>query len=905
MEIENISGPGFDSWFMDRLRRQGISTATSVQKLAIETGICANESMLICAPTSSGKTLVAELAMLATFRAAGKAIYLVSHKALADQKYEEFTFKYGRNGNDPIASVAISTGDRDEGDADPYILVTTYEKAIALVMSGAVNVSETTIIADELQIIGEDKRGPEIEVLCAALIQRKPKKFVALTATIGNGNDIAAWLNCKIIQTYNRDISLIQEIWYDSKIYATEFGQETGSEIHVPNLPTDTISAVEFLLLQNKGPILVFTETRREAMDLADKFSARRTKTPAGYKMAEQFELFSEATEFSEKLKSSTETKVAFHTADLTSSERLVIEQGLVARDFDVCFATPTLAAGVNFPFRTVVFDRIIRRFIPPPELPRGAYRNMSGRAGRLGMHDNGYSIIIPRDRIELSHAQTLIQPENDPLNSKLSTLSIRKIVLILISSGYQSTENRIKEFLESTLFWHQVRDRNPKKIEDLLIKIIEAISWLEENQLVHRDQDKLYPTELGAAAARTGLLPTTVIQVASALSQNKDVLAADFDSHEIGLIHLTAMSDEFSSDSGQRFLPNVANNIPSHEADGLIRSCTLLVRPDFTSFFKKNNQAVLASFLFMSGEAERRIAPRTGIPSGQIHRMASDISWVIDGMQKIAAVKSVGCSQVVMNKLSLLSRKISFGAPTEIIDVIKVAQKGRVPGFGRQRALSLLKARIVTQEDILNTAPDILEKLLSSKERATSLLQAIENQPTNPYEKSQRRHIRVATSIGIQNIIEQCYLALGNDYEDAIERLLRESTPWEITKLDDGKRQGVPDFMITNSGNTLVLECKTCTKKPPHINKEEAFAVLIKAADIKDAHKITLGKPGFETFAEGKACASTELTLLRHSDLIEAVLLIRLGVVTHEDAFQWLLEPGVAEIERLGILPI
>lgn len=135
--------------------------------------------------------------------------------------------------------------------------------------------------------------------------------------------------------------------------------------------------------------------------------------------------------------------------------------------------------------------------------------------------------------------------------------------------------------------------------------------------------------------------------------------------------------------------------------------------------------------------------------------------------------------------------------------------------------------------------------------------------------------------------MVEDSYRLFGNDCEEPIEALLRLEKTWSVIKLDDGKRQGVPDFLIQSGDKSTVLECKTCIKKPPIITKDEAFAVLTKAADYdKKTHRVTLGKLGFDTFSEAKACASTEITLVRHADFIDAILMLQSKLVTANDFF-------------------
>ena len=114
--LANASGPNVGPWLTDRLRAWGITTLTDVQARALNAGIAEGCSMIVSAPTSSGKTLVGEIAVLSALRAGVRAIYLVSHKALADQKYLDFLSRFGEGSPEPLASVGLNTGDRAEGE---------------------------------------------------------------------------------------------------------------------------------------------------------------------------------------------------------------------------------------------------------------------------------------------------------------------------------------------------------------------------------------------------------------------------------------------------------------------------------------------------------------------------------------------------------------------------------------------------------------------------------------------------------------------------------------------------------------------------------------------------------------------------------------------------------------------
>ena len=186
VDIKDASGPGVGVWLTDRLSAWGISALTDVQVRALDAGIADGRSMIVSAPTSTGKTLVGEIAVLSALRAGVRAIYLVSHKALADQKYLDFISRFGERAPEPIASVGLNTGDRAEGDIDALLMVATYEKALGLILTGQLNPADALIVADELQILGEPGRGPEIETLCAVFRRRGLKQFVALTATVSD-----------------------------------------------------------------------------------------------------------------------------------------------------------------------------------------------------------------------------------------------------------------------------------------------------------------------------------------------------------------------------------------------------------------------------------------------------------------------------------------------------------------------------------------------------------------------------------------------------------------------------------------------------------------------------------------------------------------------------------------------
>lgn len=903
MKTYDVKGPGVDTWLLQRLQSWGIESLTDVQQRAITAGAANGRSLVVSAPTSSGKTLVGEIALLCALRLGIRAIYLVSHKALADQKYLDFFTRFGEGAAEPIGSVGLNTGDRTEGDIDAQLIVATYEKALGLFLSGQLRPNNSLVVADELQILGEPARGPDIEALCSALRQRGIKQFVALTATVENPEDIAGWMGCELVRSIHRDVPLYQEIWYGSRVHRTKFGEDSGQEVPGSAATNDIGAVVDHLLRLDRGPVLVFTETRREALNFATTFGQSRPRVGVGIALAQQLDLFSEPTEASDQLRENAERCVAFHTADLSPQERQVIEGGFTDGKFEVCFATSTLAAGVNFPFRTIVFSKLTYRYgdRAGSHVIRSDYRNMSGRAGRLGMHPEGFAVLLPQNNVELAHAKMLVQPDNDRLNSQLVNLSLRKSILTLVASGLASSFAGVMTFFENTLYWYQTLNRNPTKLATLTTESRAAVDWLNANALIREQAGTLFITPLGNAAAMSGLLPSTAVQLAAMLRVIRPKLEASFDEWIPGLIYAACASDEFRADRPSRFFPYPSQN--AYESVTFWGTKLLPVELDRNDL--KMAHCAHAIALYVEGLADRKIAHITHLPGGMIHRLALDVAWVLDGLHKLSTTSELGCPQTVSNQIAMLARRVRWGAPTEALDVLRVAERHGVPGFGRQRAMGLIAQGIATLHDVLGTARDKLVQLLRSEPRAQALIDAVSSTMGLGPSRLAAAHHRTGQELGIERQVKACDDALGKDYEDAIAALMRIEAAWAVTILDDGIRANVPDLLIELGAQQVLLECKTCTKSPALIKKEEAWAVIQKAADFDPAmRRVTLGKPAFDETSKKKAAASKDITLVEHSVFMEGLLRVHGGTLSAVEFMAWLATPGVAELERLGGSP-
>ena len=189
------------------------------QVKAVKKGLLDRKNLLVCTPTASGKTLIAELAALKSIiEGNGKAIYIVPLKALASEKYKDFKKRY-----DGIAKVALSIGDIDSSDSylvDYDLIITTSEKLDSLIRHHAPWLSLiSTIIIDEIHLLNDPGRGPTLEILITILRQLlKKAQIIALSATIGNPEELSEWLKAELVIDDWRPVKLHKGVYLNGEV---------------------------------------------------------------------------------------------------------------------------------------------------------------------------------------------------------------------------------------------------------------------------------------------------------------------------------------------------------------------------------------------------------------------------------------------------------------------------------------------------------------------------------------------------------------------------------------------------------------------------------------------------------------------------------------------------------------
>ncbi|AKQ66027.1 DEAD/DEAH box helicase domain protein [Myxococcus hansupus] len=475
---------------------------TDVQYEALSQGAARGTSMLVVAPTSTGKTLIGVWALTTWLLNAPprNAVYLVTHRALARQKFEELqALLCERYFQGDKHSIVLANGDTIEDGAgsvptDPLnapVLVATYEKYLAM-LSGSGSPSDTSrhiIICDEIQIIGDEHRGRSIEVLLTMLRNARWGQFIGLSAVIDprDAKDLSEWLGAKLVHVGQREKHLHYECRTLSRIRTFRTDRpELGIEEKTPPGPLGTEKTIAELK-KNKSalPIVVFCMTRKRVDE-----AVRAYAQSLGMKIDDTHPLhpkLHEPTAAARNLSQFIPRRFAFHNAELMDDERRLVEDVLKNKALDIVFATSTLAAGVNFPFKTAVFDEW-KRWNPKTKtrdpLPASEFQNMAGRVGRMGTaHSHGAIIFSSTGTfIDAQASNQYLQPDRaTPLTPRITPTGFSQLALQLVSSGVCLNESDVAEFLSSTFSAMRERESNQTGLEHWRRAMAQSIQALRE----------------------------------------------------------------------------------------------------------------------------------------------------------------------------------------------------------------------------------------------------------------------------------------------------------------------------------------------------------------------------------------------------------------------------------------
>ncbi len=266
------------------IEASGVSQLMPAQQLAVEAGLLHGKDLLVVAATASGKTFIGEMAGIKNYlEGRGRMLFLVPLVALANQKYERFTARYGK-----MAKTGLLTGvsrlnlpeTRKVGDRNPQspIIVGTYEGVDNMIRCGQKMANIATVVIDEVQMLEDADRGHRLDGMIARLKYLAPQaQFLYLSATIGSPKTLAKKLNCSLVQYAERPVGLERYLLFlERKQKIPTIKQMTTEEYK-------RTSSKGF-----RGQTIIFTNARARCHTIADALGIRAAAYHAGLSSQER-----------------------------------------------------------------------------------------------------------------------------------------------------------------------------------------------------------------------------------------------------------------------------------------------------------------------------------------------------------------------------------------------------------------------------------------------------------------------------------------------------------------------------------------------------------------------------------------------------------------------------------------
>jgi superfamily II RNA helicase len=421
--------------------------------------IAQGHSVVVCAPTGSGKTIIAEYAAMRAIAQGRKLFYTTPLKALSNQKYFDLKTQYGE------ANVGLLTGDVTV-NRDARILVMTTEIFRNMLYGINENVGMLGylgyVVLDECHYMNDSERGTVWEesiIYCPDNVQ-----LVALSATVANAHELTDWINevhhdTRLIWSDFRPVPL-RFSYYDRdhllplfeapskmnrKLKLDIKGQRFAKKQRVFR-PNDLI-----LRMQERDmlPAIFFTFSRKDCDKHLEFTLGLQLLTPDERQtLNRKVDDYLTQNPFladSAAIPAIRNGFASHHAGLLPAMKHLVeilFQQGLIK----VVFATETLAAGINMPARSTVITKISKRTNDGHRLLTASeFLQMSGRAGRRGMDSVGYVIVVSSQYEGAAEAATLASSPADPLNSQF-TPTYGMVLNLLKKNSLEQAEFLIRQ---------------------------------------------------------------------------------------------------------------------------------------------------------------------------------------------------------------------------------------------------------------------------------------------------------------------------------------------------------------------------------------------------------------------------------------------------------------------------
>lgn len=721
----------------------GIKELYPPQSKAVMAGLLEDKNVLISIPTASGKTLLAELAMLKSLSAGGKCLYVVPLRALASEKFRRFS-----EFRDLGFRSGISTGDLDERDENlglNDIIVATSEKVDSLIRNETHWLSQISVVVlDEVHLLNSKDRGPTLEIVITKLRRLNPKmQVIALSATIQNSQEVADWLNAECVVSDWRPTKLYEGVYYDGVFEGevTHTRDKVKRDIELVGKDKEAGVSLAADVIRDGGQCLVFTNSRKNAAGFAKKAGPVIQSYLTVEEQAELMRLSYEITDRSDTdaskiLAVCIRMGVAFHHAGLSSDQRELVERSFLAGKIKLISSTPTLAAGLNLPARRVVIAAW-RRYdsnegMQP--IPVMEYKQMAGRAGRPHLDPYGESVLIASKEQDIEKLKAMyIEAEPEAVESKLGAENaLRAHVLSTVANNFAYTREQLLSFFKDTFFAHQ---KGLLSAIALKTVIDTCLDFLIETGMCVEDKGKKDGASAGSDAKSKSNSFVTADKINSTKEENEYPLTATKLGSLVSKLYLDPLSasvileDLIKAESSKMILTDISllhvickttdmnllymktndylmvTEFAADNAEHIISMPPKTKTVDFEWFLGELKTAILL-YQWISEVPENTISKEFDVGEGDIRQFSETAAWIANAAARLLKMNGLESG----NLFSDLEIRLKYGASIQLLPLIKIR------GIGRVRARKLFNAGFKSKESFKPADYSVIAALVGPK---------------------------------------------------------------------------------------------------------------------------------------------------------------------------------------------
>ncbi len=485
-----------------------------------------DENLLIGAPTGSGKTAIAELAILRLFSktSEGKVIYIAPLKSLSKERVKDWKQKFSFLKKNVIELTGDFTPDL-EILLNSDILITTPEKwdGISRNWHHRSYVKKVNlIIIDEIHLLGLD-RGPIIEVIVSRMRYmchklKTPVRFIGLSTALANSLDVAEWLGIDTKYTKKTPPGLFNFRPAVRPCPVTVHIEGFSEKKYCPRMGTMNQPCFNAIInFSDNKPVLIFVSSRRQtrltALDLialsANNSLGEHLQYPFLKTSIAEINSYIELVQ-DENLKNSLIYGIGLHHAGLIENDRKIVENLFLSQKILILIATSTLAWGVNFPAHLVIIkgteyrDPKTCQYV---DMPITDILQMIGRAGRPQYDNEAIACLFVKQDKKNFYKKFLYEPF--PLESSLHKM-LYDHINAEISSGMLTDKKQCIDYIKWTYFFKRLVKnptyyglsdaKDPKVLNTFINKLLEKVldELHDAGCIKILDNDGLEPTYLG-----------------------------------------------------------------------------------------------------------------------------------------------------------------------------------------------------------------------------------------------------------------------------------------------------------------------------------------------------------------------------------------------------------------------